>query len=179
MQTLQRKVPSLRVIGGSVGDGRGPSQKQQLGPVPAQLQLPTLEPSPQETERSDRGAGDAVPTGILSENRHKVPSNSPESVEFPSNDPAVKEIESEPPLASPRLLRIPNRGEIILDSEDEGGSVCCSRSKLSLRNYHRTRFNTFIPTFQEHFRRIGCKTSSSWRAGAREPGESFERLLHH
>ncbi|XP_078501062.1 TERF1-interacting nuclear factor 2 isoform X2 [Lissotriton helveticus] len=40
--------------------------------------------------------------------------------------------------------------EVIMDSEDEesGGS-----NKGSLQNYHKTKFNTYIPTFREHFRR--------------------------
>ncbi|XP_069094256.1 TERF1-interacting nuclear factor 2 isoform X2 [Pleurodeles waltl] len=40
--------------------------------------------------------------------------------------------------------------EVIMDSEDEesGGS-----NKISLQNYHKTKFNTYIPTFREHFRR--------------------------
>lgn len=51
--------------------------------------------------------------------------------------------------------------EVIMDSEDEesGGS-----NKVSLQNYHKTKFNTYIPTFREHFRRtFGCakKTGGS------------------
>ncbi|XP_069490078.1 TERF1-interacting nuclear factor 2 isoform X5 [Ambystoma mexicanum] len=40
--------------------------------------------------------------------------------------------------------------DVILDSEDEDNS---GSSKVSLQNYQRTKFNTYIPTFREHFKR--------------------------